>query len=34
MEEDKVKWRKYMRGVANPWVEDGTAKEQNWTTHW
>jgi len=23
MIEDKDKWRKYVNGVANPWIEDG-----------
>jgi len=23
MTEDKDKWRKYVHGVANPWIEDG-----------
>jgi len=23
MEEDRDKWRKYVHGVANPWIEDG-----------
>jgi len=23
MTEDRDKWRKYVHGVANPWIEDG-----------
>ena len=23
MTEDRDKWRKYVNGVANPWIEDG-----------
>jgi len=23
MTEDREKWRKYVHGVANPWIEDG-----------
>jgi len=23
MAEDRDKWRKYVHGVANPWIEDG-----------
>ena len=23
MTEDRDKWRKYIHGVANPWIEDG-----------
>ena len=23
MTEDRYKWRKYVHGVANPWIEDG-----------
>jgi len=23
MIEDRDKWRKYVHGVANPWIEDG-----------
>jgi len=28
MTEDRDKWRKYVHGVANPRIEDWTAKEQ------
>jgi len=27
--EDRDKWRKYVHGVANPWIEDGLRTEQN-----
>jgi len=29
MTEDRNKWRKYVRGVANPRIEDGHRTEQN-----
>jgi len=30
MTEDRDKWRKYVHGVANPWIENGyRKKEQN-----
>ena len=29
MTEDRDKWRKYVRGVANPRIEDGHRTEQN-----
>jgi len=28
MTEDRDKWRKYIYGVANPWIEDGLRTEQ------
>jgi len=27
MTEDRDKWRKYVHGVANPWIEDGLGTE-------
>jgi len=29
MTEDRDKWRKYVHGVANPQIEDGSGTEQN-----
>ena len=26
MTEDRDKWRKYVHGVANPWIEDGFSR--------
>jgi len=26
--EDRDKWRKYVHGVENPWIEDGYGTEQ------
>jgi len=35
MSEDRDKWRKYVYGVANPWIEDGWRTEQiEWTRLW
>jgi len=28
MTEDRDKWKKYVHGVANPWIEDGYRTEQ------
>ena len=29
MAEDRDKWRKYVHGLTNPWIEDGWSTEQN-----
>ena len=29
MTEGKDKWRKYVHGMANPWIEDGQRTEPN-----
>ena len=29
MTEDRDKWRKYIHGVADPWIEDGYRTELN-----
>jgi len=34
MTEDRDKWRKYVRGVANPRIEDGKRTEHNRTGTW
>jgi len=31
MTENRDKWRKYVHGVANPWIEHGQGTEQNGT---
>jgi len=36
MTEDRDKWRKYVHGVANPRIEDGSRTEQVlvWKSQW